>query len=570
MKHTVRLSIVSTAIAVAIFCGCQGRSKDTGQTQVTSALEADAEAKAVASLEGQQDSGNCKVVLQQLDTLPSLSQRPVWSETERAELQSLLNLSPADVNEVNQQGFSQLDAQYLSECLLIRAAVRSLRLDSRPPLEQARLSFEWVCRMLYVDDVIPHPVNPWLSLQSGYGVAISRAYAVLATWQQLGLPCCLVGPASLKDAHSAVVDLSDPRSQPTFAPIRACGVKIDKDIYLFDAASGKPMTSGDGKGIVTLAQARSNPSAIPGVKSADEAKDWRPYLAPPQAAVARRMEWLEQLRPGNSTVKLHVNPIQLKATLAKDLGEIPCEAWNPKGDDYTATRILARVVNEEPSSRVKIPLRDLYRIRLVPLQHLPRTSLDGAPLEYLLQSFAQPFTALRSAPTSPRDLMLRGQFQDAISTLESTKQVVDNARIRIERDKGLQKDFEKWAEIFRQLFADVNVARASNPAMVPAATKALEEYRAQPTARDIEHAFVIGNASRPLAAEVTFLLAGCVQERAERAQLDKSSQAAGHWRNAAEWWNRFLDASVEARSPFPAREVHARAQLTRCRQFAPK
>jgi hypothetical protein len=73
-----------------------------------------------------------------------------------------------------------------------------------------------------------------------------------------------------------------------------------------------------------------------------------------------------------------------------------------------------------------------------------------------------------------------------------------------------------------------------------------------------------------LAAEVTFLLAGCVQERAERAQLDQSAQAAGHWRNAAEWWNRFLDASVEARSPFPTREAHARAQLARCKQFAPK
>jgi hypothetical protein len=558
------------AIAAAFVCGCQGRTKDGGTSQVTSAPQADSEALAVASLENQQDSGHCRNVLQHLDNLPSLSQRPIWNEAERKEIQTLMMLTPSETTELGQAGFTHLDAQYLSECLLIRAGVRSLRLDSRPPLEQARLSFDWVCRMLYVDDTVPWPVNPWLALQSGYGVSLTRAYAVLAVWQQLGLPHCLVGPPSLKETQSVTLDPTDPQAAVTHAPVRACGVKIDKEIYLFDHVTGKPFATSDGMGVLTLAQARSNPAAVPGLKPADEAKDWRPFLAPPLAALSRRMEWLERFRPGNSAVTLHVDAIKQKAAFAKDLDGVPCDAWNPKDDGYSATRVLWRIINEDPSSRSNIPLRDLYRIRLIPLQHMPRTSLDGAPLEYLLQSFAQPFTSLRTGPTSPRDLMLRGQFQDAISALESTKQVVDNARMRIERDKELQKDFEKWAEVFRQLFAEVNIARASNPAMAPAATKALEDFRAQQTARDVERAFILGNASRPLAAEVTFLLAGCVQERAERAQLDQSAQAAGHWRNAAEWWNRFLDASVEARSPFPTREAHARAQLARCKQFAPK
>jgi hypothetical protein len=142
--------------------------------------------------------------------------------------------------------------------------------------------------------------------------------------------------------------------------------------------------------------------------------------------------------------------------------------------------------------------------------------------------------------------------------------------MRIERDKDLQKDFEKWAEVFRQLFAQVNLARSSDPALLPAATKALEDFRAQPGARDVERAFVLGSASRPLNAEVIYLMAGCVHERAERAQLDNSAQAAGHWRNATEWWNRFLDASSDARSPFPKRDAHARVMLARCQKFAPK
>ena len=567
MMHSFRYGVLAAAF---VFCGCQDRAKDTGTTQTTSALQTDQEAQAVATLENQQDSGQCKTVLQQLDNLPSLAQRPVWSDAERNEIQSLLKLTNAEVSELNQQGFSQLDAQYLSECLLIRAAVRSLRLESRPSLEQARLSFEWVCRMLYVDETIPWPVNPWLSLQSGYGVHLTRAYAVLATWQQLGLTGCVVGPPSLKDSRSATVDATDPTAPATYAPVRACGIKIDKDVYLFDHVAGKPIATADGKGILTLAQARSNPTTISGLKPADEAKDWRPYLAPPQAGLSRRMEWLERFRPGNSAIKLHIDVLKQKAAFAGDLSGVACDAWNPSGDEHTATRVLARIVNEEADARTKFPLRDVYRIRMIPLQHMPRTTLDGAPLEHLLQAFAQPFSMLRSAPNSPRDLMLRGQFQEAISALESTKQGVDNARMRIERDKGIQKDFEKWAEVFRRLFAEVNIARSSNPAMVPAAMKALEDFRSQPAARDIERAFIMGNASRPLAAEVTFLLAGCVQERAERAELDKSPQAAGHWTNAVEWWNRFLDASQEARSPFPARELHARAQLARCKQFAPK
>ena len=131
-------------------------------------------------------------------------------------------------------------------------------------------------------------------------------------------------------------------------------------------------------------------------------------MALPLASFSRRMEWLERFRPGNSSAKLHVNVIKEKDAFLKDLGGIPCQVWNPKGDEFTPTRILARIINEDPSSRTKMPIRDLYRIRLIPLQHMPRTSLDGAPLEYLLQAFAQPFTSLRSAPNSPRDLMLRG------------------------------------------------------------------------------------------------------------------------------------------------------------------
>jgi hypothetical protein len=98
----------------------------------------------------------------------------------------------------------------------------------------------------------------------------------------------------------------------------------------------------------------------------------------------------------------------------------------------------------------------------------------------------------------------------------------------------------------------------------------LEQFRTQPRNRDIERAFVMGSAARPVGAEVAFLMAQCAQERAERTHLDASPQAAGLWQNARDWWDRFLVASAEAGSPFPAREPHARALLARSEQFIKK
>jgi hypothetical protein len=177
---------------------------------------------------------------------------------------------------------------------------------------------------------------------------------------------------------------------------------------------------------------------------------------------------------------------------------------------------------------------------------------------------------LRYTPGSARDLVVRGQFGDATSALEDMKKLIDNARTRVDQDKTLQKDFETWSDQFQAISAQLIRAERDDPAAVPAAMKAFEQFRIHPKNQDIERAFILGHASRPLSAEVSFLTATAVHERAERAQLDGSSQAANLWRNARDWWDRFLDASAQARSPFPAREPHARALLARCQQFLPK
>ena len=130
-------------------------------------------------------------------------------------------------------------------------------MDARPPLERARLGFDWVCRMVYVDDRVPWPANPWTTLQAGSGVALSRAYVVLAVWQQLGLDGCLVGPAGAEGAR-ARSDSDGPGLPTDICP--GAGVRRqDRQGHVPVRPGGGPsrLRRADGKGVLTLAQAKA-------------------------------------------------------------------------------------------------------------------------------------------------------------------------------------------------------------------------------------------------------------------------------------------------------------------------
>ncbi|MSR52031.1 MAG: hypothetical protein EXS09_01930 [Gemmataceae bacterium] len=547
--------------------GCDNKRAKTERGVANGGTSADAEAQAVLALETQQDQAQCRTVLQQLDNLPSVTTRPTLPVTELAEVRRFLQLSPSEATEVGQTNFSQTDAEYLEECLLVRTGVRSLRQDGGPALEQAKAAFDWVCRLVYVDDRIAWPAPTWMTLQTGSGVAHSRAYAILAAWQQLGLDACLIGPPGLKTAPSFNANTQRPDGK--YSPIRACGVKIEKEIYLFDPGTGKALIAPDGKSVLTLTQARAKPELVRS-SVADEAKTWQIFLAPPLSSLSSRMNWLQRLNPGNIGVKLFVDIGKTRESMMADLPGIPCEAWNPPGDSFSATRVLSLYSTESETDREKPSHRIQQRLRMIPLERMPRTNLTGSAFDDFFQIFAIPFVSLYFTPDSPRDLMLRSQFQQATSTLDRTKQIVENARTRFEQDKDIQKDFAAWSETFRTLNAAVIRPPEPGPAGVAAAKKTLEDFRNLPRNRDIERAFILGNAAKPLLASITFLMATSIHERAERTQRDSPTQAIAQWKNTEEWWGRFLDASSQASGVLPARDAHARELLKRCQQFTAK
>jgi hypothetical protein len=563
MTHPFRVLLAVALLAASVGCNSKKPTgpKDEGGTGPVR----DGEGAALAALEGHSDRDAVKNALQRLDGLESTTERPTWEGSDRAELASLCRLTENEVTDLGQRTFTPGDALYLEQCLTIRAGLRALNLDARPASERGKLAFEWVCRTAYVDSRMPTPVPGGLTLQIGYGASLSRAYAVLAVWQQVGLDGCLVGPASLKDTRALVPRNSALES----APVRACGLKIGPDIFLYDPAAGKPVPTADGKGVLTLAAARTNPAAAKALADESELKTWQPFLGPPLNALTKRMEWLEKLNPGAASARLFID-VRAEAAKYKEAGESPA-VWNAPDDPLSPVRIVGRFAIEEASPDGGPPkaLRERLREDLVPYGLLPNNKVVPNAHGLVQGMFKFWYNRFWFGPGSARDLYVRGDLADALAALNEISSEVNTVKSRVDQDRTLRADF---AEYFKKLFelgADQQRARG-DPEAFAAATKAFQAFRTQPKNMDIERAYTLGTAARPLTAEVLYLQASCIHERAERAQLDGAAGAAAGWRNAVESWDRYLSEAAVLRPVFPGREAHAKALRARCQSFLPK
>ncbi|HVK14071.1 MAG TPA: hypothetical protein VM597_35335 [Gemmataceae bacterium] len=561
MTHPSRVLLLLCLVAA----GCSPKKPTGPKGDPTVGPARDGETAAVTMLEGHSDPETVKTALQRLDGLESTVERPTWGDSERDELAKLCRLTDNEVTALGQRTFTPSDALYLEQCLTIRSGLRALKLDDRPPADRGRLAFEWVCRTAYVDGRIPTPAPASLTLQMGYGTALSRAYAVLAAWQQAGLEGCLIGPASLKDIRAITQQGSALQS----APVRACGLRVGADIFLYDPAAGKPVPAADGKGVLTLAAARAMPALAKDLAGENEVKSWQAFVAPPANALARRMEWLEKLNPGSTAAKLFVD-VRASAAGFKEAGAA-ATVWNAPDDPLSPVRIIGFYSLERPGPEGGPPKapRDQLREELVPYVLLPQNKIVPHALGLVHEVFKFWYNRVWFSPGSPRDLYVRGDLADALSALNQIGSEISTVKSRVDQDRGLSKDF---AEYFKKLFemsADQQRAR-NDPEAFATATKQMMAFRTQAKNADIERSYTLGTAARPMTAEVLYLTAACVHERAERAQADGATETAAGWRNAAECWDRYLSEAAALRPAFPGREPHARAMRARCQSFLTK
>jgi hypothetical protein len=204
--------------------------------------------------------------------------------------------------------------------------------------------------------------------------------------------------------------------------------------------------------------------------------------------------------------------------------------------------------------------------------------------------FLAPFAKMMLDPQSPRDRMLRGEFDKAATDLVGT-----SARMRLQLERRaeagttaeLEKEVDVWVDKARHAYADqLRAQDKGSPAAVEAATREVDAIwkESTPVVTLLE-----GASAVPGLADATYLLGLCKHEKAEQAQtrLDLLARSLGDkgkdsdrmkdarqdartaWMDALGWWKKYGDDHPEESRERPSsspgraaavRQMRARAQ----------
>jgi hypothetical protein len=541
------------------------------------------------------------------------------SETDGEFLRGQLNLNDAELKELGKGEFTPVDAHYLDECFLFQDGIQALKLPASDDLSRAKLAFAWVMREVWLVERATRPLPAAVVLHIGRGNDIERMYAALAAWQQLGLDGCLIGQ----------------KNEGGVLRMWAMGLRAGSDIYLFNPRQGVPVAAADGQHVLTLREARSNPelikSVVAGLEGAENPKQWMertfPYLSPPLSSLSPRMRFLQTVLSANQTAYVSIDPAAQQKRFA-DTGEAP-QFWNPPNSIATATRVLIHFLppeeggldREPPEYRVyyqywqqlvpwqamppQLRMNQLRNLFALPFRRLltdPKESKEAEAAEQTEDTKRRPLPFIRFLTESeeprdegpkdqpddprqplvkilqhcrPRDGILRGQFDDASRCLMNVLRHISLIQQRLAQEPNLDAEANQWME--QMLSAYGNLARAekagniSDPAYLNAKAQVAElNKRAEKIILLIERA-----SAEPIAAEVTYQMALCKHEQAERLLRitgnDPAERETLHkaWQNAESWWNNFLTkyggpapAGQKAQAQELKNQAHAHVERT--------
>src|SRR5262249_45957124 len=120
----------------------------------------------------------------------------------------------------------------------------------------------------------------------------------------------------------------------------------------------------------------------------------------------------------------------------------------------------------------------------------------------------------------PRDLLLRGRFEDATVLLVAMRDQLRGQRDRLNKNPDLPRQVLQWRE--QMIEAQANLLRAER-GEVPAEPARRRRLQLWMEGEKYWSVVLEGAAAQPLLEEVTYQLALCRHERAERlqARLDR-------------------------------------------------
>jgi hypothetical protein len=455
-----------------------------------------------------------------------------------------LRLTEAELAEVESQRYTLLDSYYLDLCFLVRDAARFLDAERLSAEKKAELAFAWVCRELRLTgrpeaDVLP----PQYALRRGIGTPLERALSFLGVLGQLGVEGCLVdfpGPADKPYTVAGVIAKEDGRAV----------------VYLFDPHLGMPLPGPKGKGVATLETVRGQKELLEPFAAG---KEYRVGTTPARvrlvcslSSLAPRMKYLQdQVLKGEAKARLATDPLGLLARCKEAV-----KAQGGKEDAVEFWREGSRVVRaflppeEGGADSTKQRLARFYQT-LIPPRAMP-PELDELPPDkqvkelVQLHLFGRMFAGLFLDPDMPRDEMLRGRTGAALDSLVKLRDQLPNARAMIDAD--FRKNVKTWVDTVKKVYAE---AREAEDRGAPADAARSQLRKLMQDGQKLWVPFLEGKTADLRMEVITYLIALCMQEQAEKAQAQllragaratrqEKESAQKAWTEARSWWQTYL------------------------------
>ena len=225
-----------------------------------------------------------------------------------------------------------------------------------------------------------------------------------------------------------------------------------------------------GAGVGTLLQSCARPELLqlltvddehPYDVAADQAAKAEVLLVPGLSQMAQRMEYLEAQLAGFNRVVLGSDPAKLLVKFREALPDrkTPIRFWSAA---LLANSPVARMRRFYPPDEGGIDAsgRKLrFEFSLVPFRTLPpplnnfQTNVE--PGRYLWGRFSKQFTDFLLGPKMPRDLLLRGNFDEATTALVTARESYQQYKSNLQDDPDFPRKITEWATAANRAFANL-------------------------------------------------------------------------------------------------------------------
>jgi hypothetical protein len=270
------------------------------------------------------------------------------------------------------------------------------------------------------------------------------------------------------------------------------------------------------------------------------------FVAEPLSVLAPRFKLIQgHLPPGSARITGDIVALRDRFQKTTGLEGVEVRYWSSPAPDAWSRVTMAFVPPNEGGSDRSPPgqrRQERFLFEQIPWAAVPPflLQLSGEPGDRIRSSFANRALALRQ-PGRPRDLQLRGQFQEATEQLVEFQAQINKRTIS---ERELEVDSRGWAEAASGVYADlIRAERATQTDALAAGSLAEIREKIDNLWRNSKgpSMYLDVVASPFLNEESTFLLALSKHEQAERLTHRKAVTNPADWDTTRKWWVQYLN-----------------------------